>query len=147
VPIGQYVGPEHWKQLKGLVHALDRQAGAERRGSAGTHQQLDQFINEMQEKMSFVSQRLGDSASGPEYEVGRVTQCAARALRCATAEDIRNNVIECAKQAAYAIDFTSIRLARSFVSRAGRRMRMRSLVSHEHGGIASASTGALSVSP
>ena len=102
---GRYVGPEHWKQLRGLVHALDIEAGADRRGSAGAHRQLDQFINEMAGKMSFVSQRLGDTASGPEYEVGRVTLCAATALRCAIAEDIRNNVVECAKHAAYAIGF------------------------------------------
>jgi hypothetical protein len=98
---GQYVGPEYWKQLRGLVHAFDIETGVDRLGSA--RQQLDQFVNVMEGKMSFVSQRLGDSASGPEYEVGRVALCAARALRCATAEDIRNNVIECAKQAAYAI--------------------------------------------
>ena len=102
---GHYVGPEYWKQLRELVHAFDIEAGADRLGSAETRQQLDQFANVMEGKMSFVSQRLGDSASGPEYEVGRVTLCAARALRCATAKDIRNNVIECAKQAAYAIGF------------------------------------------
>lgn len=70
---------------------------------ATAHAQVKAFAEKMQDDWSWANHRLGDSASGAEYEVGAVTFYTASA--CAAASQSQVDLAGCGDHAARAIGF------------------------------------------
>ena len=70
---------------------------------ATAHAKVKVFAKKMEDDWSWVNRRLGDSASGAEYEVGAVTFYTASA--CAAASRPEVDLARCSEHAAHAIGF------------------------------------------
>lgn len=104
---GGYVDPAAWKNgvmrdaLRVAEDYCEGRATSEQ--LAEVHRAVAEFAKEIDGNWSWANHRLGDSASGAEYEVGAVTSHTAFACAIASAEQV--NLAECSEHAAEAIGF------------------------------------------
>jgi hypothetical protein len=104
---GGYVHPSDWRNP--VMRDTARIAEDYGRGRATAeelataHAKVKAFAEKMQDDWSWANHRLGDSASGAEYEVGAVTFYTASA--CAAASESQVDLAGCGDHAAHAIGF------------------------------------------
>lgn len=104
---GGYVDPADWENpvmRNAIKVAEDHTHGlATADELAAAHQAVEAFTKEISDNWSWANHRLGDSASGAEYEVGAVTFHTASTCTAASAPEV--DVAHCSENAAHAIGF------------------------------------------
>jgi hypothetical protein len=104
---GGYVSPTDWKPGT-LREAIDVADASGREGLVPERLaafQLSADAKSVESKWNWANHRLGDSASGAEYEVGYIAWNGTAAVTECCAADIAKSVVRCLEYAAAAIGF------------------------------------------
>jgi hypothetical protein len=106
---GGYISPADWEDPRPRAAVRVAQAFSEGQASredlGKAHREVAPFAEDVMRNWAHANYRLGDSATGAEYEVGAVAAHAALAAAAASAADIRAAVARCADCAAQAVGF------------------------------------------
>jgi hypothetical protein len=122
---GGYVGPSQWRPDV-LLAAIDAAEGfIEKRVTAEQLQSAEQSARAVSTEQGFASAsyRLGDSATGAEYEVGYVGWKCSDAVAFCCAQDIRGSVTACLSNAAESLSSGWIDFPNDYSVAAERRVQ------------------------
>lgn len=106
---GGYISPDDWPGLllREAVRVAEASCSSEEPSGEllSVHGLAERVAHNLYERWAHANRRLGDAATGAEYEVGYVGWQVASAARDCCGEDIRASVGNCLKHATEALGF------------------------------------------